>query len=154
MVCRFDLCGYLFFGLRISFTDCKIYLHVYLWDYFCSNHLSQMKELCKTFSGIYSAEVLPYSIYICVTCDLLTQHNRKYPLGNTSGPRPTTVAQPLFLPTCKPWRWCLRLLQPSLCYRGTYFLKLCENLHLFFLAWQVCLVYHESSSANWNVTMV
>lgn len=70
---------------------------------------------CRT----YSAEVSPYSIYICVTSHGLTEHIRNLSLGNSSDLRPAAAGVP-FAPTLSHSWVQLRWLQPSLCcYCGT-----------------------------------
>lgn len=67
----------------------------------------------------------------------------------------TTVKLPSFLPTCVPWHYSWRLLQPPLCCCGTFLVKLYDNLHLFFLAWQVFISCLSGECfCNSHVTMI
>ena len=126
MVCRFVMCGYLIFGLRISpvvkFPWMSVY-GIYLFRIKIKEQIIT-NEICRTCPKtcrIYAAEVSPYFNYISVTSHLLTEHNKKIPLGSSSDLRPThvcrpaTLEHPLFLPAHTPWHHCLRLLQPFLC---------------------------------------
>lgn len=143
MVCRFLPCGYLFFGLRISLVV-KFPLTFSYGNTFAEfNCLS--REICKSCPGTcraYSAWVAPYSISICDTRSAYWGY-WKFPLGKSSGLRPTRVGQPpledsWFLPPCSPLHCCVRLLHPSLC-AGTSLLKLYENLPwaLSCLSWEL-----------------
>ena len=126
MVCRFVMCGYLFFGLRISPVVKFPWMSVY-GIYLCRIIIKQQiitNEICRTCPEtcrIYAVEVSPYFNYTSVTSHLLTEHNKKIPLGSSSALRPThicrpaTLEHPLFLPAHTPWHHCLRLLQPFLC---------------------------------------
>ena len=125
MVCRFVMCGYLFFGLRIlpvvKFPWMSVY-GIYLFRIIIMQQLIT-NEICRTCPKtcrIIAAEVSPYFSYTSVTSHLLAKHNKKISLGSSSGLRPThihrpaTLEHPLFLPAHTPWHHCLRLLQAIL----------------------------------------
>ena len=76
-----------------------------------------------------------------------------YLLGSISGLRPITVGQLSFLPSCKPWRCCPRLLQPFLRYHGTS-PALWKPALTFRCMTGPCLVHHGNSSANLHETVV
>ena len=125
MVCRFVMCGYLIFGLRISPVVKFPWMSAY-GIYFCRIIIKQQlitSEICRTCPEtcrIYAAEMSPCFNYTSVTIHLLTER-KKIPLGSSSAlspthiRRPATLEHPLFLPAHTPWHHCLRLLQPFLC---------------------------------------
>ena len=125
MVCRFVMCGYLIFGLRISPVVKFPWMSAY-GIYFCRIIIKQQlitSEICRTCPEtcrIYAAEMSPCFNYTSVTIQLLTER-KKIPLGSSSAlspthiRRPATLEHPLFLPAHTPWHHCLRLLQPFLC---------------------------------------